>query len=116
MPDDPATILDIVPACRRVGRFVRHVDERGFRADDEKRWAVVSQSLIIGEAVRRLSDKFRESMPDVPWKRMAAMRNRLIHEYDKINWALVWKTARTEVPQLQSALQGLVEPGHGQAG
>lgn len=111
MPDDKATVLDIVLACRRIERFLRDAEEETFRAADEKRWAVVSQLLIIGEAVRRLSEQFLGQYPQIPWRRLAAMRNRLIHEYDKINWALVWKTARTEIPRLEAVLRPFVEPG-----
>ena len=50
MPNDAATVLDIILACRRVKRFTEGVDEPGFQSDEEKRWAVFSQLLIIGEA------------------------------------------------------------------
>lgn len=100
MSDDAATVLDIVLACRRLRRFVESVDEGRFQADEEKRWATVSQLLLIGEAARRLSDAFQAAHGDIPWPQITAMRNRLIHEYDRINWHLVWKTATTEVPHL----------------
>jgi uncharacterized protein with HEPN domain len=59
MPDDAATVVDIVLACRRVLRFVAGTDEAGFAGDEQKHWAVVSQLVLIGEAVRRLSEPFR---------------------------------------------------------
>jgi uncharacterized protein with HEPN domain len=105
---DAATILDLVLACRRVRRFVERVKERAFQADEEKRWAVVSQLLVIGEAVKRLSDAFQEEHAQVAWPQIAALRNRLIHGYDKINWHLVWKTATQDVPTLLAELEGLV--------
>jgi uncharacterized protein with HEPN domain len=85
MPDDAATILDILAACRRINRFVDGVERKNFHADEEKHWAVASQLLVIGEAVTRLSEAFCDSQPTIPWKRMSGMRNRLIHGYDKIN-------------------------------
>ena len=105
MSDDGAIVLDILAACRRIGRFLDGVDEGAFQSDDEKHWAVASQLSIIGEAVSRLSSGFRERHPKIAWRRMAGMRNRLIHEYDKINWELVWRTAKTEVPSLQAELE-----------
>jgi len=108
MLDDAATVLDIVLACRRLLRFTQGVDEVLFRSDEEKHWAVVSQLLLIGEAATRLSDAFRDNHPRVPWRQIVAMRNRLIHEYDTINWRLVWKTACEDVPLLLAELQGLV--------
>jgi uncharacterized protein with HEPN domain len=110
MERDLATVLDIVLAARRIGLFVADVDEAGFSANEEKRWAVVSQLTIIGEAVRRLSDEFRDARPNIPWKQIAGMRDRLIHGYDKINWSLVWITASSDVPPLLSELAPLVPP------
>jgi len=68
----------------------------------------VSHLLLIGEAANRLSEAFRGNHLRVPWREIVAMRNRLIHEYDKINWRLVWKTAREDVPFLLAELQGLL--------
>jgi uncharacterized protein with HEPN domain len=108
MPDDAATVLDIVLACRRLLRFTQGIDAARFRSDEEKRWAAVSQLLLIGEAANRLSGAFRSDHPRIPWPQIAAMRNRLIHEYDKINWRLVWKTATEDVPFLLAELQRLL--------
>jgi len=108
MPDDAATVLDVVLACRRIARFIADVDERSFLDDDEKRWAVVSQLLLVGEAVRRLSSEFLEQRPSIPWHQIAGMRNRLIHHYDKIDWPLVWNTAQRDVPHLLQELAPLV--------
>lgn len=109
MPDDAATILDVVLACRRIMRFVADTDEAKFFADDEKHWAVVSQLMLIGEAVRRLSPEFCAQHSLVPWHQMAGMRNRLIHHYDKIDWPLVWSTAASDVPGLLAELEPLVQ-------
>jgi uncharacterized protein with HEPN domain len=108
MPDDAATILDIVLACRRIVRFVTDTDEAAFFADDEKHWAVVSQLMLIGEAVRRLSPEFCAQHPSIPWHQIAGMRNRLIHHYDKIDWPLVWTTAELDVAKLLAELEPLI--------
>lgn len=105
---DPATILDIVLACRRVEKFLLGSSEAEFLIDDEKQWAVVSQLIIIGEAVRRLSDEFRSVNPDIPWAQYAGMRNRLVHQYDAINWSIVWKTASEEIPTLLVTLESQI--------
>ncbi|MCA9056416.1 MAG: nucleotidyltransferase domain-containing protein [Planctomycetaceae bacterium] len=82
MADDSATILDLLVACRRIERFVTGVDATEFAAREEKCWAVVSQLMLIGEGVRRLSPEFCNAHPVIPWKLVAGMRNQLIHEYD----------------------------------
>jgi uncharacterized protein with HEPN domain len=105
-----ATVLDIVLAVRRIARFMAGCYQAAFEAAEEKRWAVVSQLSIIGEAVRRLSDGFRDSRPQIPWRQIAGMRDRLVHGYDKINWSLVWVTATSDVPRLLTELEPLVPP------
>jgi uncharacterized protein with HEPN domain len=110
MADDRATVLDIVLACRRLQRFIASIDEKHFQADEEKRWASVSQLLIVGEATTRLSREFREAHPTIRWTQIAGMRNRLIHGYDKIKWPLVWRTTREDIPELLRELEGLVQP------
>jgi uncharacterized protein with HEPN domain len=81
---DDAILLEIAQATRRVATFVRDVDEASFALNAEWHWAVVTQLLIIGEAVTRLSHEFRSVHPEVEWARIAGMRNRLIDGYDKI--------------------------------
>jgi len=110
MEGDLATVLDIVLAGRRIGRFVANIDAASFLAAEEKHWAVVSQLMIIGEAVRRLSVEFCQTRPSVPWKQIAGMRDRLVHGYDKINWSLVWVTATEDVPRLLVELEPLLPP------
>lgn len=108
MWDDSAAVLDIVLACRRLARFVEGADERHFQANEEKRWATVSQLLLIGEAAKRLSGAFQAAHNQIPWAQIMAMRNRLIHGYDRINWHLVWKTTTEDVPHLLTVLEGVV--------
>lgn len=102
---DDATLLDIAQAARRIAAFVEGVDEASFAANSEKRWAVVAQLLIIGEAVTRLSKEFTSAHPEIEWAKIVGMRNRLVHGYDKIRWELVWRTATESVPQLLSQVE-----------
>jgi uncharacterized protein with HEPN domain len=105
MADDAATVLDIVLACRRIAQFLSGIDEPHFLAAEEKHWAVVSQLSIIGEAVRRLSDEFRDTRLSIPRREIAGMRDRLMHAYDKINWLIVWRTAAGDIPVLLRNLE-----------
>lgn len=68
----------------------------------------MSQLILIGEAVGRLSDEFKNDRDEIPWRAIAAMRNRLIHQYDTINWSLVWETATGDVPELLVELEPLI--------
>jgi len=108
MADDLATVLDIVLACKRIGRFIVDVDEDSFLTDEQKHWAVVSQLMLIGEAAKRLSEELYNKHPSIPWRQICGMRDRLVHQYDKVNWPLVWTTARRDVPALLAKLEPML--------
>ena len=59
---------------------------------------------IIGEATKRISTKFRESNPSVPWSDMAGMRDVLIHDYIEVDFEIVWKTATVDLPKMKKLL------------
>ena len=66
--------------------------------------AVVRNLEIIGEASKTVPDQVKQSNPEVPWKEMAGMRDKLIHAYFGINVETVWKTIKTRLPELQRLL------------
>jgi len=55
---------------------------------------------VIGEAVKRIPDDFKAKYPSIPWKVMAGMRDRLIHGYDVVDAAILWRTVKTDIPEL----------------
>jgi uncharacterized protein with HEPN domain len=72
-------------------------------------FAAVRAIEVIGEAASKVTSETREAAPNIPWTAIVSMRNRLIHGYFDIDADLVWKTATVEIPELQRALQALVE-------
>jgi len=64
--------------------------------------------LVLGEAVKRLSEETRARHPDIPWRRVAGMRDRLIHEYDDVDLDEVWVTINSDIPRLTAMLEPLV--------
>lgn len=66
---------------------------------------VMRKLELIGEASKRLSDDFRDSTPEVPWKDICGMRDKLIHDYMGVDLMAVWKTATEDVQLLKKALE-----------
>lgn len=62
----------------------------------------------MGEAAKRLSDAFRSSHPDLPWKMIAGMRDKLIHAYDEADMEEVWNTVTVDIPRLIPSLEALI--------
>jgi uncharacterized protein with HEPN domain len=105
MSSDDASVLDIVLAARNVLAFTAQTDRADFLDDVKTQSAVLYQFAVIGEAVKRLSPEFRARYPDVPWRRIAGMRDRLIHGYDAVDLQTVWDAIEQDVPALLARLE-----------
>lgn len=67
--------------------------------------AVFRRLEIIGEATRNLNIDFRQNYPDVPWKKIAGMRDKLIHDYFDVDLELVWEVVKKDMPELYKYIQ-----------
>lgn len=108
MQRDESTLLDIAKAANQIMEFQRGIPKEVFVADAKTQSAILYQLLIIGEAVKRLSRKFRNQHNGVPWLLIAGMRDHLIHAYDTVDWDEVWKTATADVPALLAQIEPIL--------
>jgi len=108
MKRDDATLLDIARAARLVLEFKEGMDKTAFLADVKTQSSVLHQLLVLGEAVKRLSDDVRDRHPEIPWLLIAGMRDQLIHGYDIVDLEEVWNTANRDVPDLLARLAPLL--------
>ncbi len=98
-------IHDIIRECRFLEEASRSISLDAFIADEVKKRAFARSIEIIGEAVKGLPEDFIAEYPKIPWRRMAGMRDRLIHAYFAIDYSLVYDVATTKAPEL---LEGLL--------
>lgn len=101
-------IKDIVEAMKAIERFVKGMGLEDLVEDDKTSSAVIRKFEIIGEATRNIPDWLREKYPQVPWKRMVGMRDRLIHGYFGIDYKLVWDAIKIELPKVKTELQKIL--------
>lgn len=80
--------------------FTTDMSLADFRNDEKTQYAVIRCLEIIGEAAKRIPEEFRQGHPDIPWRSMAGMRDRLIHGYDVVDSEIVWVTVRDTIPAI----------------
>lgn len=107
---DDAHLLDILIHARRVREFTTGVTPERFEADPMLHSAVAYNLQIVGEAARKVSQEFRDSRPEIPWKGMIDLRTLLVHEYFRINLRRIWEIAEKEIPPLIEKIEPLVPP------
>lgn len=109
---DPATLVDIALACEDILAFTRGMTWHDFAADVKTHAAVNYKLTVIGEAVKRLSPEFKAGHRMIPWRQISDARNILIHQYDHVKLAEVWKMASEDVPELLDYLRPLLPNEH----
>jgi uncharacterized protein with HEPN domain len=108
MRRDEAYLLDILLAARRALKYVESMSLEEFATNEIAQDAVVFPLEIMGEAAGRISEDFREAHPGIAWHKIIGIRNRLIHEYFRIDRKTVWDTIKNDLPELIRLLEPLV--------
>ncbi len=108
--DDIVYLKHIFDAMLTIEEYIQGVDYGEFMSKSKKMLhdGVVRQIEIIGEATKNLSEIIRKKYPDVPWKDMAGMRDKLIHQYFGVDLDAVWETAQNDVPNLKSKIERII--------
>jgi uncharacterized protein with HEPN domain len=98
----------MLDAMEKAELAVSGVDYDRFANDFMINFVVVRALEIVGEAAKRLSPEFRAQYPAVPWKKMAGMRDRIIHGYDNVNLNIVWQVVQEDIPHVRPHLQQIL--------
>ncbi|MBW7852258.1 MAG: DUF86 domain-containing protein [Rhodospirillales bacterium] len=101
-------IEDILEALHRIRHYTENMSQEAFVADDRTIDAVVRNLEIVGEAARQLPSHVTQRHPEIPWSRMADMRNVLVHEYHAVDAEIVWRTVENDLPPLAGPLQAML--------
>ena len=100
MKDDRIYLLHVRDAINHILEYTRSGKDNFF-ADRKTQDAVVRNLEVIGEAIKRVSPALKDAQPDIAWKPIAGMRDKLVHDYFGVNIQLVWDVIERDIPALK---------------
>ena len=110
MSKDPNILLrHILESIEAIQEYLVGVDEAEYLTHIEKQDSVERRLQIIGEAIVQLPAELKDEHADIPWAKIAALRNRLVHEYFDIDHKLVWNTLTKSLPEFKKQIEKILE-------
>ncbi len=109
MPRDSRVYLeDILEATRKITTYTGSLSKTAFLEDEKTLDAVIRNLEVIGEAVKKLPEDLRAQHSGVEWKKIAGLRDILIHEYFGLDAEIVWDIVRNKVPALNREVRTIL--------
>ena len=102
-------VRDMVEAADKAIRFVAGMDYLTFAGDEKTVYAVLRALEIVGEASKRIPREVRDRHPELPWRAIGGTRDRLIHDYSRVDLEVIWATVREDLPGLRVVLERILE-------
>lgn len=99
MKDDLFYLNHILLSISKISQYTENIDENFFKDTDLIQDAVIRHLEIIGEASKHLSDQYVTDNSGIPWKAIAGIRDRLIHQYFGVDVDAVWNTIKKDIPE-----------------
>lgn len=103
-------IKHILDAIEYIESFTAGMSFEEFRQDRKTLYAVVFAFAVIGEAASHIPQEVRTKHPEVPWSTMRRMRNLIVHEYERVDEEIVWRTVQDDIKPLVPLLRKLTDP------
>lgn len=109
MKKDPKIFLHhILESLEEIENHLKGFSEGDFSRDVKTQDAVVRRIGVLGEAVKNLPTRFRKKYPEVEWREIAGMRDKLIHHYFGIKMDVVWETSKKDLPKLKEQIEQIL--------
>ncbi|MGJ7034631.1 HepT-like ribonuclease domain-containing protein [Anoxybacillus eryuanensis] len=109
MQREPSVFLqDILAAAEKIEKYTQGLSYDDFLDNDLISDAVIKNILVIGEAAKHIPDEMRQASPHIEWRKMAGMRDMMIHGYFSINYRIVWDVVQNKIPRLKQHIMQLL--------
>ena len=106
---DVEFLADSKEAILRINAYTEELNYEQFLQDKKTQDAVVRNLEIIGEAAKNISEELKDRYPQIPWKDLAAVRDKLIHHYFGVNFEIVWNIVKEELPEIILPLEEILK-------
>ena len=101
-------IEDMLDAMDKATELIQGVEFAEFKTNYRINFAVIRALEIVGEAAKHVPETIRSQYPQIPWRAIAGMRDKLIHAYNTVNLQLVWETVQQRLPSDKPVLKQIL--------
>lgn len=102
-------VEDIIEHMTYAEDFIKNLTFEEFAKDKKTILSVTKCIEVVGEATKHIPDSIRDKYPEIPWRDLAGIRDRLVHGYFKVNLEIVWMTATQEFPELRPKMERVLD-------
>jgi uncharacterized protein with HEPN domain len=102
-------VRDILEEIHLVIQFTQGMTFDDFLSDIKTQRAIEKCLGNMGEASKKIPDSIRKKYPEIPFKQMSQMREIVVHDYDGINYMIIWDTVTRELPPLEESIESLLQ-------
>jgi uncharacterized protein with HEPN domain len=106
---DELYLGDIVEAMERIAAYLAGLSYEQFLDNIQVQDAVLRNLQVVGDASKKVSLAVRKAHPELPWRQMSGMRDKVVHEYFGLDYRIVWQVATVDLPRLLPTIRGIVE-------
>ncbi len=99
--------MDLLQSIEEIYEFIGNMSFDEFLMDKKTQNAVIRSLEFIGEAAKKIPVEIKDKYSDIPWRYMAGMRDKLIHEYHGVDLSIVWQVIREEIPVIKPVIEKL---------
>jgi len=102
-------IEDILSSILKIEQFIDELTFEDFKNDDKTVFAVIRALEIIGEAAKKIPQPLKDKYPQIPWREISGMRDKLIHGYFGVDLRVVWDTIKIDIPDLKPLINKMLD-------
>ncbi len=107
--DNFILLEDIAEAIEKVLKFTKTMNYEAFVADDKTQDAVYRNFEVIGEAANQISEDFKNTYPEIEWKKISGLRNRIIHEYFGVDNEIIWNIIQSKLGYFKISIENILK-------